>query len=64
MVFQFGYLDLFYHFSEIALGGGFDSKCLHEYAVNARVFQGSTFGATLFLLHTDDLPDDVLCSGI
>ena len=39
-----------------------DRKYSQEYPVNARVRLGSSFGSTHFLLHSNDLPDDVICS--
>ena len=39
-----------------------DGKSSQEYSVKAGVPQGSIFGPTVFLLCTDDLPDDVICT--
>ena len=37
-----------------------DGKYSQEYLVNTRVRQGSILDPTLFLLFTDDLPNDVI----
>ena len=38
-----------------------DGKSSQEYPVTQEVPQGSFPGPTLFLLHINDLPDDVVC---
>ena len=39
-----------------------DGKSSQEYTVNSGVSQDSILGLTLFVLHINDLPDDVICN--
>ena len=37
-------------------------KSSQEYSVNAGVLQGSVIGPTVYLLYSNDLPDDAICN--
>ena len=54
----FGFISSFLSNKEVCLV--LDEKSSQEYPGNARVFQGSIRGLTLFLLYINDLCDDVI----
>ena len=39
-----------------------NGKSSQEHPVNAGISEGSILGPTLFLLHINDIPDDVICN--
>ena len=55
----FGFISSF--LSKRRLRVVLDGKSLQEYPVNAGVPPWSILGSTFFLLHINDLPDDVIC---
>ena len=55
----FGLISCFLSNTQVQLV--LDGKSSQEYSANARVPQGSILGPMLFLLHINDLPDDVIC---
>ena len=54
----FGFISSFLSNKEVCVV--LDEKSSQEYPGNARVFQGSIRGLTLFLLYINDLCDDVI----
>ena len=60
MKFQVGHLTSFLRNRRLRVV--VKGKSLQKYSVNDGIPQGSTLGLALFLLYTDDLPDDVMCN--